>query len=119
MWKFCRALKVFRFFTRETNASNIVHIWFLGHVHQCNLNSMHLIALNKACRKDDCQCSSNGAAREMLSLNIRKQAWQPRETKNSEASIKPQNLSCKCSSTAVIKITWSATNKRERFLQEK
>lgn len=74
---------------------------------------MHLITLNKAYRKGDCQCSSNGTAREMLSLNSRKQAWQPREKKNSEASIKPQSFSCKCSSIAVMKITWSATNKRE------
>lgn len=102
MWKFYRALKVFRFFTRETNASNIVHTWFLGHVQQCNLNSMHLIALNKVCKKDDCKCSSNGAAREMLSLNSRKQTRQARETKNPEASIKSQSLSYKCSSTAVM-----------------
>lgn len=42
-------------FYRENTTSNSVHTWFLQHVHQCDLKPTHLLALNKACRKDGCQ----------------------------------------------------------------
>lgn len=35
--------------------------------------------------------------------------------KNSEASIKLQSISCKCSSIVVVKITWPVTNESDFY----
>lgn len=42
-----------------------------------------------------------------------------KKQKNSEASIKLQSISCKCSSIVVVKITWPVTNKRVIFMEKK
>lgn len=114
----CRALNVPRFFIGETTISSIVYTWFLGHVYQCNSNSMHLIALHKAHRKCGCHCNSKSS---QINVRLTQQSTSlaPEETKNSEASTKPQSTNYKCSSIVVVKITWPPTKMKMTFTEKK